>query len=118
MRVFGAKLYLVNGLIGDAAELVRKLKGNYGWFDISTNKQPYRLEAYKAIAFEIAEQFNWDLPDSTFFPTAGGEGVIGLWKGFKELIKLRWTNKIPRLIVVQFRVAPRLLKHTTETSLK
>ena len=97
----GAKVYLVDGLINGAAKVVRKLKGNYGWFDISTNKQPYRSEGYKAMAFEIAEQFNWDLPDCIFFPTGGGEGVIGLWEGFKELVELGWTEKIPRLIIVQ-----------------
>jgi threonine synthase len=97
----GAKVYLVDGLIGDAAEIVKKLSKNYGWFDISTNRQPYRFEGYKAMALEIAEQFSWDLPDSIVFPTGGGEGVIGLWKGFKELIELGWTEKIPRLIIVQ-----------------
>ena len=97
----GAKVYLVDGLINDAAEIVRKFKGKYRWFDISTNKQPYRFEGYKAMAFEIAEQFNWNVPDSIFFPTGGGEGIIGLWKGFKELKELGWTGEIPRLIVVQ-----------------
>ena len=96
-----AKVYLVDGLINDAAEIIKKLNENYGWFDISTNKQPYRFEGYKAMAFEIAEQFNWDLPNSIFLPTGGGEGLIGLWKGFKELVELGWTEKIPRLIVVQ-----------------
>ena len=97
----GAKVYLVDGLISDAAKVVKKLKGNYGWFDISTNKQPYRVEGYKVMAFEIAEQFNWDLPDNIIFPTGGGEGTIGLWKGFKELTELGWTEKIPHLIIVQ-----------------
>ena len=97
----GAKVYLVDGLINDAAAIVKKFQDKYGWFDASTNKQPYRFEGYKAAAYEIAEQFNWDLPDSIFFPTGGGEGIIGLWKGFKELIDLGWTDKIPRLIVVQ-----------------
>jgi len=97
----GAKVYLVDGLIGDAAEIVKKLSKNYGWFDISTNKQPYRFEGYKAMALEIAEQFGWDLPDNILFPTGGGEGVIGLWKGFRELIELGWTEKIPRLVIVQ-----------------
>ncbi|MFQ6087023.1 MAG: threonine synthase [Candidatus Bathyarchaeia archaeon] len=97
----GAKVYLVDGLINDAAEIVKRLKGKYGLFDMSTNKQPYRFEGYKAMAFEIAEQFDWDLPDSIFFPTGGGEGIIGLWKGFEELTELGWTEKIPRLIVVQ-----------------
>ena len=68
----GAKVYLVDGLIGDAAEIVKKLSKNYGWFDISTNKQPYRFEGYKVMAFEIAEQFGWDLPDNILFPTGGG----------------------------------------------
>ena len=97
----GAKVYLVDGLINHAAEIVGRLRGKYGWFDFSTNKQPYRYEGYKAMAFEVAEQFSWDLPDSIFFPTGGGEGIIGLWKGFKELIELGWTRKIPRLIIVQ-----------------
>jgi threonine synthase len=97
----GAKVYLVDGLINDAAGIVRKLERRYGWFDVSTSRQPYRFEGYKAMAFEIAEQFNWDLPDSVFFPTGGGEGIIGLWKGFKELTELGWTEKIPRLIAVQ-----------------
>jgi len=97
----GADVYLVDGLISHAAGIVRRLQGSYGWLDVSTSKQPYRFEGYKVIAFEMAEQFNWDLPDSVFFPTGGGEGVIGLWKGFKELIQLGWIEKIPRLIIVQ-----------------
>jgi len=97
----GAKVYLVDGLINDAAEIAKRLKEKYGWFDMSTNKQPYRFEGYKAMAFEIAEQFNWNPPDSIFFPTGGGEGIIGLWKGFKELVELGWTEKEPRLMVVQ-----------------
>jgi threonine synthase len=97
----GAKVYLVDGLINDAAEMVKKFGKDYGWLDVSTNKQPYRYEGYKAIAFEIAEQFKWDLPDNIIFPTGGGEGIIGLWKGFKDLIELGWTEKIPRLIIVQ-----------------
>jgi len=97
----GAKVYLVDGLINDAGAIVKKFQDKYGWFDVSTNKQPYRFEGYKAMAFEIAEQYSWDLPDSIFFPTGGGEGIIGLWKGFKELIELGWTEKIPQLIVVQ-----------------
>jgi len=99
--LMGAKVYLVDGLINDAAAIVKKCQDKYGWFDASTNKQPYRFEGYKAVAFEIAEQFNWDLPESIFFPTGGGEGIIGLWKGFKELTELGWTDTIPRLIVVQ-----------------
>jgi threonine synthase len=97
----GAKVYLVDGLIGDAGAIVNRLASEHGWFNISTNKQPYRVEGYKAMAFEMAEQFGWNPPDSIIFPTGGGEGVIGLWKGFKELIELGWTEKMPRMIIVQ-----------------
>ena len=97
----GAKVYLVDGLINDAAAIVGRLSKKYSWFDVSTNKQPYRFEGYKAMAFELTEQFHWDPPDLIFFPTGGGEGVIGLWKGFKELTELGWVDKTPRLVVVQ-----------------
>jgi threonine synthase len=97
----GAKVYLVNGLINQAGEVAERLARKHGWFNISTNKQPYRVEGYKALAFEIAEQFSWNPPDSIIFPTGGGEGVIGLWKGFKELTELGWIRKTPRLIIVQ-----------------
>jgi threonine synthase len=97
----GVKTYLVDGLISDASEVVKKLEPKCGWFNISTNKQPYRVEGYKAIAFEIAEQFDWNPPDSILFPTGGGEGIVGLWKGFKELAQLGWVERIPRLIIAQ-----------------
>jgi threonine synthase len=99
--LLGAKVYLVDGLINHAAEIVKKLEGKYEWFDFSTNKQPYRFEGYKVMAFEIAEQFNWNLPDNIIFPTGGGEGIIGLWKGFNELTELGWIREVPRLIIVQ-----------------
>ena len=97
----GAKVHLVDGLISNAAALMNKLKDQHGWFDASTNKQPYRFEGYKAMAFEIAEQYNWKPPDAIIFPTGGGEGVIGLWKGFKELVELGWINETPRIIIAQ-----------------
>ena len=96
-----AKVFLVDGLIGDAGAIVARLASKQGWFNISTNKQPYRVEGYKAMAYELAEQFRWNPPDSIIFPTGGGEGVIGLWKGFKEMCELGWTEKMPRLIIVQ-----------------
>jgi threonine synthase len=99
--LMGAKIYLVDGLINHAGEIVKRLEQKQGWFNISTNKQPYRFEGYKAIAYEIAEQFDWQPPDTIVFPTGGGEGTIGLWKGFNELRQLGWTDKTPRLIVVQ-----------------
>jgi len=96
-----AKTYLVDGLINDCGDIVRRLESKYGWFNISTNKQPYRVEGYKAIAYEIAEQFGWDPPDTVVFPTGGGEGVIGIWKGFEEMKELGWVEKTPRLVIVQ-----------------
>lgn len=97
----GASIFLTNGVISDAAQIANKYSEKHGCFDISTNKQPYRFEGYKAIAFELAEQFSWSLPDVILFPTGGGEGIIGLWKGFKELMDLDWIDRIPRLVVVQ-----------------
>ncbi|HDN59436.1 MAG TPA: threonine synthase [Candidatus Marinimicrobia bacterium] len=99
----GAHVYLVDGLINDAGVLVSKFKGKYGWFDVSTNKQPYRFEGYKLMAYEVSEQFDWNPPDIIIFPTGGGEGVIGFWKGFNELVKLGWIeeDQIPKLIIVQ-----------------
>jgi threonine synthase len=97
----GADVYLVDGLIGDAAGIVKRLKDAVGWFDLSTSKQPYRFEGYKAISFELAEQFGWDLPENIVFPTGGGEGIVGLWKGFHELMELGWIKRVPRLVMVQ-----------------
>ena len=98
----GANVHLIDGNINDAAKKVSEVKDKYGWFDLSTNKQPYRFEGYKVMAFELAEQFNWKPPEAIIFPTGGGEGVIGLWKGFKELSELGWLeSEIPRLIIVQ-----------------
>lgn len=97
----GASIFLAEGVISDAAQIANKFGEKHGCFDISTNKQPYRFEGYKAIAFELAEQFSWSLPDVILFPTGGGEGVIGLWKGFQELMDLEWIHRMPRLAVVQ-----------------
>lgn len=97
----GAEVYLVDGLINDAAAIAKQYGKHEGWYDLSTNKQPYRFEGYKAMAFETTEQFAWNPPDAILFPTGGGEGIIGLWKGFKELVDLGWIEKTPRLIAVQ-----------------
>ncbi len=114
----GAKVYLVDGLINRAAEIVKKLKGRYRWFDISTNKQPYRVEGCKTMAFEIAEQFGWIPPDHIVFPTGGGEGIIGLWKGFGELYELGWVDKIPRLTIIQSSGCAPLVKAYNENQLE
>jgi threonine synthase len=95
----GADVFFVDGSISDAAKALKTQKRD--WVDVSTNRQPYRFEGYKIAAFEVAEQFNWDLPDQILLPTGGGEGVIGFWKGFNELASLGWIDKVPRLSIVQ-----------------
>jgi threonine synthase len=89
----GAKVFLVNGLISDCGRLVRENVERFGWFDMSTLKEPYRLEGKKTMGLELAEQFRWQLHDSTiFYPTGGGTGLIGMWKAFQELTELGWAN--------------------------
>jgi threonine synthase len=99
----GAKVFLVNGLITDCGKLVRENAERYGWFDMSTLKEPYRLEGKKTMGLELAEQGNWTLPDVIFYPTGGGTGLIGMWKAFQELRELGWlkSDKLPRLIACQ-----------------
>jgi threonine synthase len=99
----GAKVFLVNGLINDCGRLVREGTPRMGWFDMSTLKEPYRLEGKKTMGLEIAEQFNWRLPDVILYPTGGGTGLIGMWKAFQELRELGWlqSDKMPRLISCQ-----------------
>jgi threonine synthase len=80
----GARVYRVNGLIDDAARSSAKAPPN-GWFDLSTLKEPYRIEGKKTMGLELAEQFGWDVPDAIFYPTGGGTGLIGMWKAFDEL---------------------------------
>ncbi|MBC7090715.1 MAG: threonine synthase [Nitrososphaeria archaeon] len=92
---------LVNGLISDAGKYVAEAVSRYGWFDISTMKVPYRVEGTKTMGFEVCEQLGWSSPDVIIFPTGGGEGVIGIWKAFKELIELGWVKRMPRIVVVQ-----------------
>ncbi|WP_254560336.1 threonine synthase [Dyadobacter diqingensis] len=101
-RYFGAELILVDGLINDCGKLVARIKAEKGYFDVSTMKEPYRLEGKKTMGFEIAEQMNWQLPDVIFYPTGGGTGLIGLWKAFHEMKAAGWiTGKFPKLIAVQ-----------------
>jgi len=101
-RLYGADLVEVDGNIADCGKLVAEGAAKYGWFQISTLKEPYRLEGKKAMGFEIAEQFNWELPDVIFYPTGGGTGLIGIWKAFDELEQLGWIgSKRPRMVAVQ-----------------
>ena len=101
-KLFGAELILVDGLINDCAKLVKDIVEETGAFDISTLKEPYRLEGKKTMGYEIAEHFNWELPDVILYPTGGGTGLIGIWKAFQEMIELGWiTGSLPRMIAVQ-----------------
>lgn len=100
--VSGAALYLVKGLISDAGRIVARAVADHGWFDASTLKEPYRIEGKKTMGLEIAEQFNWQVPDVIVYPTGGGVGVIGIFKALKELQQLGWIGpKMPRLVSVQ-----------------
>ncbi len=101
-QLAGAKVTLIDGLITDAGRIVAERKNQEGWFDVSTLKEPYRVEGKKTMGFELAEQFNWELPDVIIYPTGGGTGIIGMWKGFSELEAIGWINeKRPRIISVQ-----------------
>jgi threonine synthase len=99
----GARVFLVNGLISDCGRLVRSGIERMGWFDVSTLKEPYRLEGKKTMGLELAEQRGWELPDVILYPTGGGTGLIGMWKAFEELGELGWLKnpKQPRLISCQ-----------------
>jgi threonine synthase len=99
----GARVYLVNGLITDCGRIVREGAEQMGWFDMSTLKEPYRLEGKKTMGLELAEQLGWRLPDVILYPTGGGTGLIGMWKAFQELRELGWlkSEKLPRLISCQ-----------------
>ncbi len=100
--ISGASLYLVDGLISDAGKIVAKAVADYGWFDASTLKEPYRIEGKKTMGLEIAEQFDWTLPDVILYPTGGGVGIIGIYKALAELKALGWIQgKFPRLVAVQ-----------------
>jgi threonine synthase len=99
----GAKVFLVNGLINDCGKIVREGLDKLGWFDMSTLKEPYRLEGKKTMGLELAEQFGWRLPDVILYPTGGGTGLIGMWKAFQELAALCWIDgaKMPKLVSCQ-----------------
>lgn len=102
-RIAGAEVILVDGLISDAAGMAGETARKDGWFDLSTFKEPYRMEGKKVMGYELAESFKWDLPDVIIYPTGGGTGLIGMWKAFEELEQLGWLNnkKRPRMVSVQ-----------------
>ncbi len=99
----GAKTFVANGLINDCGRIVREGKERMGWFDLSTLKEPYRIEGKKTMGLELAEQFDWQLPDVILYPTGGGTGLIGMWKAFDELAAMGWlaNRKRPRMVSVQ-----------------
>jgi threonine synthase len=91
-HLYGAKAFRVNGLINDCGKLVKDGAERMGWFDLSTLKEPYRLEGKKTMGLELAEQLGWTLPDVILYPTGGGTGLIGMWKAFQELAELGWLS--------------------------
>jgi len=100
--ISGADLYLVKGLISDAGKIVAQAVADFGWFDASTLKEPYRIEGKKTMGLELAEQFDWEVPDVILYPTGGGVGIIGIYKALKELQQMGWIGeKMPRLVAVQ-----------------
>ncbi len=102
IQLQGADTYLVNGLINDCGKIVLDGREKAGWFDVSTLKEPYRIEGKKTMGFELAEQMDWTLPDAIFYPTGGGTGLIGMWKAFAELKELAWlTGNLPKMIAIQ-----------------
>src|SRR6201991_317557 len=98
----GATVYRVNGLIDDCGKIVGEGKAKVGWFDVSTLKEPYRIEGKKTMGLELAEQLGWEMPDVIFYPTGGGTGLIGMWKAFAELEAIGFLGKKrPRMVAVQ-----------------
>jgi threonine synthase len=115
VKTLGAKLHLVNGLINDAARLAAEEGKKNGWFDVSTFKEPYRVEGKKTMGLELAEAFNWSLPDVIIYPTGGGTGLVGMWKAFEELEELGWIGSFrPRMVVVQAEGCAPVVKAYTE----
>jgi threonine synthase len=101
-REVGAHVTLIDGLITDCGAEIARRKEKEGWFDLSTLKEPYRIEGKKTLGYEIAEQLDWKLPDVILYPTGGGTGLIGMWKAFDEMEKLGWIdNQRPRMFSVQ-----------------
>jgi threonine synthase len=91
-KMYGAKVTLVDGLISDCGRMVAERKDKEGWFDISTLKEPFRIEGKKTMGYELVEQLGWEYPEAVFYPTGGGVGLIGMWKAFVELEELGWVR--------------------------
>ena len=120
VSVYGASTYLVDGVISDAGKKMNEMRQGKNWFDMSTMKEPYRLEGKKTMGYELAEQFSWELPDVILYPTGGGTGLIGMWKAFQEMEELGWiSGKRPKMVSVQASGCAPIVKafqqHTTES---
>ncbi len=102
-RIAGATVILIDGLISEAAGMAGEKARAEGWFDVSTFKEPYRCEGKKIMGYELAEEFEWELPDVIIYPTGGGTGLVGMWKAFKEMAAMGWleSEKRPRMVSVQ-----------------
>ncbi len=101
-RLYGARVTLVDGLITDAGRMAAEQGKPLGWYDVSTLKEPYRVEGKKTMGYELAEQFGWELPDWIIYPTGGGTGLVGMWKAFAEMEALGWIGaKRPKMVSVQ-----------------
>jgi threonine synthase len=102
-RLYGADVTLVDGLITDAARVAAETGGPLGWYDVSTLREPYRIEGKKTMAYELAEQMDWKWPDWIVYPTGGGTGLIGMWKAFDEIERINWVSasRRPRMVSVQ-----------------
>ena len=106
---YGAHVTQVDGLISDCARMVRERKEKEGWFDVSTLKEPFRVEGKKTMGYEVAEQLGWRMPQGIIYPTGGGVGLLGMWKAFEEMEDLGWIGaERPRMVAVQARGARRL----------
>ena len=104
IRAFGAELVTVSGHIGDAGKATREFAAEHGWFDVSTLREPYRIEGKKTMGLEVVEQLGWRFPDAIIYPTGGGTGLIGMWKAFQELVVGGWIeegSRLPRMISAQ-----------------
>jgi threonine synthase len=102
-RLYGAHVTLVDGLITDAGRMAAEKGGPLGWYDVSTLKEPYRIEGKKTMAYELAEQMDWQWPDWIVYPTGGGTGMVGMWKAFDEIERIGWVRpgRRPRMVSVQ-----------------
>jgi len=102
-ELYGAEVTLVDGLITDAGRVAAEKGKPLGWYDVSTLKEPYRIEGKKTMGYELAEQLNWELPDWIIYPTGGGTGMVGMWKAFAEMSALGWIDQVrrPHMVTVQ-----------------